>query len=436
MLRKEDNEMLTQVGPGTLGGDFHRCYWQPVIPLDELSRNPVQRIKLLDEDLVVFRDASGKCGLIERHCPHRKAGMELGIPDESGLRCAYHGWLFNSSGLCLDRPLEPEGGKKAAKVCAKAYPVQEMGGMVWAYLGKGEAPLLPKWDLIAAKNCIKQIGIMHVQCSWLQYAENLHDLRHNEYLHGHFFKQVLQREGKFTEEVSGRSNREMNRKILKTHAIQHPNGIQVNIDRTPAPGQPLKTRINMINLFPYASRRGVQYGVRCDINWRVPIDDRSMRYVLFSAYFPSPGTSVPEQEVIPSFHVPRTNEAGEMLLDTIHHQDAVCMESQGEIVDRTTEILNTSDADIIVFRRLLKEQFEIVRKGGDPINVFRNKDQDKVIELEPPLGTFDKDFLKIEDTFAYDSLHTDRYGPLAKEAMDLVRVASAWAKNQKQSDAS
>ena len=145
MLSKEENEMLTRVGPGTPCGELMRRYWHPVAATVQLEDNPVRKVRILGEDLVLFRDRSGSLGLIEPRCPHRAMHMAFGIPEEVGLRCPYHGWLFDGTGRCLEQPLAPPDSTFKDRVRIAAYQVQEMGGLVWAYLGPEPVPLLPRW---------------------------------------------------------------------------------------------------------------------------------------------------------------------------------------------------------------------------------------------------------------------------------------------------
>ena len=108
MLTKEQNERLTSVGPGTPGGDLMRRYWLPIAPVAELSENPVKKVRILGEDLTLYKDKSGNLGLIGDRCLHRNVDMKFGIPDECGLRCPYHGWLYNETGNCVERPMAGE----------------------------------------------------------------------------------------------------------------------------------------------------------------------------------------------------------------------------------------------------------------------------------------------------------------------------------------
>jgi phenylpropionate dioxygenase-like ring-hydroxylating dioxygenase large terminal subunit len=222
MLTREDNQLLCSVGPGTPGGELHRHYWQPIAPVAELQKTPIKKIRILSEDLVLFRDLQGRYGLVDQRCPHRNVSLEFGIPDREGLRCSYHGWLFNQAGRCLDTPLEPEGTNLPSKVCIKSYPVEELGGLLWAYLGKKPAPLLPRWDIFAWPRGARQIGTCVVKCNWLQIQENALDQRHNEFLHGHYFKYILEQQGQWRNQ--SRPMLEMNNKLDNYRSERHDYG--------------------------------------------------------------------------------------------------------------------------------------------------------------------------------------------------------------------
>jgi len=195
MLSKEANERLCRVGPGTPMGALMRSYWQPIAPYATLLDNPVRKVRILGEDLVLYRDRSGTLGLIQDKCAHRSTGMQLGIPEQKGLRCPYHGWLYDAEGRCLETPLEPRESTFKDRVRMVAYPVQELGGLVFAYLGPQPAPLLPRWDILVWPNCVRQVGITVLPCNWLQCQENALDPAHGIYLHGHFFRYTLERMG-------------------------------------------------------------------------------------------------------------------------------------------------------------------------------------------------------------------------------------------------
>lgn len=186
MLSTEINEKLTQVGKGTPMGELMRQYWHPVSAAVDLQEKPTKPVRILGEDLVLYKDGSGKIGLIERYCPHRRVDLSYGIPEQSGLRCMYHGWQFNEYGQCIEQPFEetvrPDGRFKE-KVQIASYPVEELGGLLWAYLGPSPAPLLPRWDLFVWDGVLKDIGTTILPCNWLQCMENSLDPVHLEWLH-------------------------------------------------------------------------------------------------------------------------------------------------------------------------------------------------------------------------------------------------------------
>src|SRR5918912_1502230 len=145
MLTKEENDFLTRVGPGTPAGELFRRYWLPFCVAKEVTpENPTKFIRLLGEDLVLFLDKSGNAGLIQDHCAHRGASLLYGRVEERGISCAYHGWLYDTSGNCLETPAEPADSKFYLTVKMKAYPVQKWLGMYWAYLGPLPAPEIPR----------------------------------------------------------------------------------------------------------------------------------------------------------------------------------------------------------------------------------------------------------------------------------------------------
>src|SRR5579871_3431566 len=147
-LTEDEIRKITQVGPGTLGGDLLRRYWQPVAGLHQVTpESPTALVRLLGEDLVLFRDKSGRVGLIADHCAHRGASLLYGRVEERGIACAYHGWLYDTAGSCLECPAEPAGSMFHLTVKLPAYPVQKFVGLYWAYLGPLPAPVMPRYDV-------------------------------------------------------------------------------------------------------------------------------------------------------------------------------------------------------------------------------------------------------------------------------------------------
>lgn len=144
MLKAELNDRYTQVGPGTPMGDLYRRYWLPIAVADEIDRVEIQRVRLLGEDLVLYRAGEGGYGLVAERCPHRGASLAYGFPDAGGLRCAYHGWLFAADGTCVEQPNQhPDSPSLRARSTIAGYPVCSLGGLIFAYLGPGEPPRCP-----------------------------------------------------------------------------------------------------------------------------------------------------------------------------------------------------------------------------------------------------------------------------------------------------
>ena len=184
MLTQEENDQLTRVGPGTPMGELLRRYWYPIAAVTELKEKWTKRVKLLGEELVLFKDRKGRYGLIDERCAHRRASFYYGIPMDEGIRCPYHGWYFDRDGKCLEQPNEPASSKFKERIEIAAYPVEELGGFLFAYLGPKPAPLLPHYDGFVVKPAIRMIGYSKVPANWLQIMENSADPVHTEWLHG------------------------------------------------------------------------------------------------------------------------------------------------------------------------------------------------------------------------------------------------------------
>ncbi len=186
-IPKEDEE-LTHVGPGTPCGEYLRRLWQPVAHSDDLKDLPVA-IRIMGEDLVVFRDLSGRVGLLERHCSHRGTSLDFGLVSQRGIRCCYHGWLFDVDGRILETPGEPSDSTLKDRLCHGAYPVHEYKGLVFAYMGppdkKPPFPILDTYELPGFRLERGQlIGVKNVKpCNWLQIQDNVVDLVHEAFLH-------------------------------------------------------------------------------------------------------------------------------------------------------------------------------------------------------------------------------------------------------------
>jgi len=182
MMTQEENRLLTEIGPATPCGEFMRRYWQPAALAEELPAGGAPLpIKLLGEELVLFRDSEGRPGLLALHCSHRGADLSYGRLEDGGLRCIYHGWLYDRSGRCLEQPGEPAGSTFHTRIRQTAYPCEELGGVVFAYLGPGEPPLLPAYDFLTAPMDHRFVTKLFQDCNYLQGNEGNQDPVHLSY---------------------------------------------------------------------------------------------------------------------------------------------------------------------------------------------------------------------------------------------------------------
>jgi 5,5'-dehydrodivanillate O-demethylase oxygenase subunit len=362
MLSKEANERLTQVGMGTPMGELLRRYWHPVATLPELLEEPVLAVTVLGENLALYRTEAGEMGLVSQRCPHRGASLAYGIPEEDGLRCPYHGWKFSRVGACLEQPAEPADSSFKDRVHIPAYPVQEMGGLIWAYLGPAPAPLLPRFDLFVRDDLEREIGITRLPCNWLQIMENSLDPVHLEYLHSVYMNYVLKRQGKPPASTTKHHERiafdVFEYGIVKRRLWE---GDSEDSDEWQV-GHPI--------LFP--NILSVGEGGRAQFQIRVPIDNTHTYHVWYRTKPLESGSLPQDPASIRVLDYAYRHEDGRLVVDTVSGQDMMVWVTQGAISDRTTERLGTTDKGIILYRSLLDEQIQKVERGEDPMAVVRD----------------------------------------------------------------
>ena len=372
MLTKEENETLTQVGRGTPGGEYLRRYWMPVACAGELTEaKPIKAFRLMGENLVVYRDQSGRYGVVAEQCPHRKASLAFGRVDAEGIRCPYHGWKFDCTGKCLEQPAEPVDGGFKDKIKHTAYPAERLGGLIWTYLGPEPRPLLPRWDVLVWEDGYRWIEKHEVyHCNWLQPTENSVDPSHLFWLHGdtaHLAPSVdrYEEDHTFTPFEYG---------IMKRRVTpgRKPGDAPV-VDQHPL-------------LFPSTLRhvfreRLFEGRVRHNLQIRVPVDDAHTQ--VFVVYFSPNDTdrSLADGDTPWEFFRIRDDQ-GEYRLDHVLAQDAMAWETQGAPTDRTQEHLGVGDEGIILLRKILREQIDTVRNGGEPLGVVRDAQKNRLIEFE------------------------------------------------------
>ena len=383
MLTAEENERLTRVGPGTPMGNLLRRYWHPIAARAQLDENPVKAVRLLGEDLTLFKDKRGRLGLIADRCAHRHVKLVYGIPEDDGLRCCYHGWLYDRTGQCIEQPAEPADSRFKDKIRVKAYPVQEMAGVVFAYLGPEPASLLPNWDrLVWDDNVARHVVMSIVPCNWLQVVENFPDFAHAQWLHGPHLWYTLERMGvprddpRWLEPVA-RTQRPQAK--LGWDFFEH--GIVCRILVKGGSEEDDLWKVGHPVVFPNSV--SISGGGLVSFSWVVAIDDTHTFYVSLETYRFGKEVQVPVQDRVPYFEYPydMKREDGLPSMDIINVQDNMVFETQGPIADRTKERLGESDRGIIMHRQLLKEQLAIVEDGGEPMNVFRDPESNRYLSL-------------------------------------------------------
>ena len=399
MLSKQDNETLCQVGPGTLMGNLMRLYWIPAVRSDELATPdcPPLRIRLLGENLIAFRQTSGKVGLIQNACPHRGASMFFGRNEVEGLRCVYHGWKFDAEGSCVDMPSEPAESNFKNKVHATAYPTRERNGIIWAYMGPRPLDNLPPLPHLEA-NMIGgnySISIIHRPCNWMQGWEGEMDTVHQAFLHYGAMKVEDTTPGTFDHYIA-------KYRAPKFSVLEIDGGTSYGAYR-PAEDDTYYWRIAH-QLFPFYAMiptgeigRSVRFGAY------VPMDDYHTLHWEIGISIPGEtgstagnnagrgqGGGRPRDLFKPNttdwygrFNMEQ-NAANDYLIDReaqknwqsytgiegIRQQDMAVTESMGAIMDRTREHLGTTDQLIIRTRRkLIATAKALVEEGITPPGV-------------------------------------------------------------------
>jgi 5,5'-dehydrodivanillate O-demethylase len=378
MATQAENETLTRVGPGTPAGELLRRYWHPVAVAGELTEEkPIKAVTLLGEKLVAFRMPPGagesqpRHGLVAEQCRHRLASLAYGRVDSEGIRCPYHGWKYDARGRCLEQPAEPPEYK--SKIRQPAYPVQKLAGLLFAYMGPEPAPLLPRWDVLAREDGKRWVTIESmIDCNWLQPMENSVDPSHLYWLHGetsYLGQQTRQYQERH--EFIRFEYGIMKRRITAGKNASEPPMVDEH---------PLVFPTILRHVSPAV--RGVKNGPhRHNMQIRVPVDDTHTQVYRVN-FIPSASERSPHDQDPPHEYRPLKSPAGEYYMDIVSAQDSMAWETQGAITDRTQEHLGAGDRGIVMFRKLLKEQIEIVRQGGDPMGLIRDPAKNKIIEFD------------------------------------------------------
>ena len=405
MLSVQDNENMSRVGAGTPAGNLLRRYWHPVAPATAVNdENPILKVRLLGEDLVLFQmkllegETDIRYGLVGESCPHRLVSLSFGRADAHGIRCPYHGWKFGPTGQCIEQPAEPKESTYKDRIKHIAYPVQKLGGLLFAYMGPLPAPLLPHWDVLAREDG-KRWGVVEsvINCNWLQPMENSVDPAHLYWLHGNMGSTKSDAElARFDALGVQAQYNEKNEFVVFDYGIQ-----KVRITSGKKPEDPPQSEQHPL-VFPTMLRLvlgldlvimqgydvvktfgpdDLKLKYMHNMQFRVPVDDTHTQ-VIHVNFMPSETARTSKLADVPFESCNLKTEDGHYNFKIVTAQDAMAWETQGGLTDRSQEHLGTSDRGILILRRLLKEQIDIVAKGGEPIGVLRDPEKNQIIDLD------------------------------------------------------
>lgn len=394
MLSQEQNAMLTQTGPGTPMGNLFRRFWIPVLLSRELPERDgaPMRVRLLGEDLVAFRDSTGRVGLVEPRCPHRGASLFFGRNEDCGIRCAYHGWKFDVEGKCVEIPTmsadSPTYEHLRRRAGIVAYPTREWGDFVWAWFGPREAMTdLPEMEFALVPPAHRFVSKKLQECNWAQAAEGAIDTAHFSFLHapvGESAMSTLTR-GYAPQTMGEKQVRWMkNDGAPRYTVVKHEAGLVLAGARH-ADDSDLYWRIAQYLLPSHGYAPGTAPGETYHGQTWVPIDDESC-WVFTYSWNPDRPLSDTERSAyangasihaeVDANYVPLRNRGNDYLIDRhaqkhetysgikgISEQDAAIQDSQGRIHDRTREMLGPTDLGIAQFRVLMLEAAQALKAG-------------------------------------------------------------------------
>jgi len=387
MLKKEQNDLLTQTGPGTPMGELFRRYWLPALLSEELAEpggEPV-RLQLLSERMLAFRDSEGKIGVIDEFCAHRGVSLWFGRNEDGGIRCPYHGWKYGVDGQCQEVPSESKESGYAERIKLKSYPLVERGGVIWIYMGPADQqPPLPEWEFSTVKQSQSYMSKRFQECNWLQALEGGIDSCHVSFLHSG----NLNTDPLFKGSEANKYN--LNDLAPVFEVVEAPGGLSIGVRRN-AEGDQYYWRIT-----PWIMPCFTMVPPRADHpvhgHFWVPSDDHHCWAWSFD-YHPTrdltenelasmkAGKGIHVATIPGSNYVPIQNKTNNYLMDRVAQkegrtysgiegigmQDASLQESMGPIQDRTKENLVGTDNGIIMARnRLMKAAKALLENGTLP----------------------------------------------------------------------
>jgi phenylpropionate dioxygenase-like ring-hydroxylating dioxygenase large terminal subunit len=383
MLAKEINRRITETDPGTPAGEWLRRYWQPAALSRSITPGGQPRaIRIMGEDLVLFRDEAGRPGLLGLNCSHRLTSLGYGRLEDGGIRCPFHGWLYDIHGRCLQQPTEPVGSTFKDKIQHLSYPCEELGGLVFAYMGPPQLkPLLPRYEVLVREDGTRQADYYPINSNWLQNLEGAVDHRHARILHANRWSKNKERI--MAPPRPAVETREMDFGIWRMtegEAYGHffmPAGFLRTATDNRGEGEIRKTQ-----------------------SWYVPADDaHCLRFQVGFAPLRRDGSAYawPEPNDNPVLPGPHNDyfrdyahidtisgiacDAPGTTLKGLLAQDSMANETQGPIVDRTREHLGAFDEVLIDMRQMILEAIDAVAADRDPRHILRDPEDNEVVYL-------------------------------------------------------
>ena len=399
MITEQENNLLTQTGPSTPCGNLMRRYWQPVALTEELPREGAPlKLRILSEDLVLFRDDQGRPGLLGLHCSHRGTDLSYGRVEDGGLRCLYHGWLYDVCGKVLEQPGEPGGGANRDEIRHLAYPCREAGGVIFTYMGPGEPPLLPNYEFLTVPAKYRTVVKIFHNCNYLQSNEGNIDPVHLSFLHQNLNEAQVARR-RIVPGSNTTDNALLAEDITPTIEVDITDyGLRIFTLRDVGRDKRYLRVTNFVmpNLAAFG---GSTVGAGYSVHWHVPIDDTSHWKYIFAFSREKPLDdfirSRSRVELTADYRLTR-NAANRYLQDrhsmktqtftgmglNFQAHDAFATESQGPVQDRTEEHPVTSDKAIIAARKLLLNAMKNAQDGRDPQHVIRDAKSNRLLHLQ------------------------------------------------------
>jgi phthalate 4,5-dioxygenase oxygenase subunit len=393
---RPEAQTLAYTGKGTPAGDLLRRYWQPVALAEDLENNtdtPVP-VRIMGEDLVLFRDDAGRVGLVGRQCPHRGADLSYGRIEDGGIRCVYHGWLFDIGGKCLEKPSEPVERQSLDAVQQVAYPCREAAGAIWAYMGPGQPPLFPNYPALTSPDAYRFVSRWESNCNYLQGNEGNIDPVHTSFLHRQDLSDATDLRQKSLSVFGVDSTPVLNIDDQRF-------GVRIFAERKAGEGKKILRVTNFV--MPNACAiGGGEAGLGrggCSMFWHVPIDDQHHYRFEFSfhskAMLPKDEWArqiddemdadgqlkrSPQNRWLQDRNMMKKHSfLGMGIVFPVH--DLFITESQGAIHNRANEHLSLTDIAIVRARRQMLAALRDIEEGKDPRGVLRQQQDNEFSDM-------------------------------------------------------